>query len=54
MHVECLCIPGWTVLGPEAGLSHSMAEAASELLAGLPATLSDMLLPDTCTQMLDS
>ena len=44
---------GWTVLGPEAGLSQSMAEAeaASESLAGLPATLSDVLLPDTCTQM---
>lgn len=45
---------GRAVLGPEAGLSQSMAEAASEPLAGLPAALSDVLLPDTCTQMLGS
>lgn len=33
------------VLGPEPGLLHSMAEAASAPLAGLPATLPDVLLP---------
>ena len=55
MDIEHLCLPvGWAVLGPAAGLLQSMAEVACEPLAGLPATLSDVLLPDTCTQMLDS
>lgn len=44
---------GWAVFDPEAGLSQSMADAASAPLAGLPAMLSDVLLPDTCTYMLD-
>lgn len=55
MVIEHGCIPvGWAVLPPEAGLSQSIAEGASEPLAGLPATLSDGMFPDTCTQMIHS
>ena len=38
-------------MGPELGLSQSMAEAASATLAGLPAPLPEVLLPDTFTQL---
>ena len=39
---------GCAVLGPGPGLSQSMAEAASDALAGLPAMLSRALPPEAC------
>lgn len=43
---------GRAVLGPAIGLSQSMAVAPSAPLAGLPAMLSDALLPDTCAHVI--
>ena len=42
------CIPAGIIVRGF-GLSQSMAETSSDVLAGLPATLSGALLPDTCT-----
>lgn len=45
---------GRAVLGSAIGLSQSMAVAVSAPLAGLPAILSDALLPDTCAHVICS
>ena len=45
---------GRAVPGPATGLSQSMAVAASAPLAGLPAILSDVLLPDACAHVICS